>query len=323
MIIMTSKNSEHNGFIHLHNHTEYSLLDGAARIDALVSRARELSMPAVAMTDHGVLYGVVDFYKKATAEKIKPIIGCEVYIAPGSMRQKDTRTRYHLLLLAENNEGYHNLMKIVSKSWLEGFYYKPRVDKDLLAEYSNGLIGLSACIQGEIPQIILQGNYQEALKTAKEYGEIFGSDNFFLELQDHNLREEKLVNSQLIKISNELSLPMVLTNDVHYINKDDAVLHDVLLALQTGKTVNDKERLTFPNDNFYFKSEEEMGSLFPTLEDPYKNTILIAERCQVKLDFDTEYNMYLYMYSGMRAQMGGHLGRRLRSQHIKRLQIRL
>ncbi|NLM96892.1 MAG: PHP domain-containing protein, partial [Halanaerobiaceae bacterium] len=275
-----SKNSGNNGFIHLHSHTEYSLLDGAARVDALVSRARELGMPAVAMTDHGALYGVVDFYKKARAEKIKPIIGCEVYLTPGSMREKDNRTRYHLILLAENNEGYHILLKIVSKSWLEGFYYKPRVDKELLGEYSNGLIGLSACIQGEIPQLILQGNYQEALKTAEEYREIFGSDNFFLELQDHSLREEKLVNSQLIKISNESGLPLVLTNDVHYVNKEDAALHDVLLALQTGKTVNDRERMTFPNDSFYFKSAEEMAALFHALEDPCRNTMWIDGRSE-------------------------------------------
>ena len=245
---------EIKGFVHLHNHTEYSLLDGAARIEALIRKAKEYDMPAVAITDHGVLYGMVDFYKKAVAEGVRPIIGCEVYLTPGSMRTRDSRDRYHLILLAGDNEGYHNLVKLVSKSWLEGFYYKPRIDKEVLAEHSKGLIGLSACIQGEIPSYILAGKYQEAVKAAEEYRQIFGKDNFFLELQDHNLREEKMVNNQLIRLANELDLPLVLTNDVHYLEQSDERLHDVLLALQTGKTVNDEERMKFPNDSFYFKS---------------------------------------------------------------------
>ncbi|MEJ6949689.1 DNA polymerase III subunit alpha [Natronospora cellulosivora (SeqCode)] len=277
----------HSQFIHLHNHSEYSLLDGAARINRLVMQAKEYDMPAVAITDHGVLYGLVDFYKKATEQGIKPILGCEVYLTPSSMELKDTRTRYHLVLLAENNQGYQNLVKIVSKSWIEGFYYKPRVDKDLLAKYSEGLIVLSACIQGEIPQLLLAGDYDGAIAATKEYQEIFAKDNFFLELQDHNLREEKRVNSQLIKISNHLNIPLVVTNDVHYLQESDANLHDVLLALQTGKHIKEEDRMTFPNDSFYFKSPAEMRSLFPALEDAYQNTVSIAERCQVELDFNT------------------------------------
>ncbi|MFP4661930.1 MAG: DNA polymerase III subunit alpha [Halanaerobiales bacterium] len=282
-----NKNTTDSGFVHLHNHTEYSLLDGAARINQLISRAKELGMPAVAMTDHGVLYGLVDFYKKAVKEDIKPIIGCEVYLTPGSMKDRDTRTRYHLLLLAENNQGYHNLIKLVTQSHLEGFYYKPRIDKELLSRHSAGLIGLSACIQGEIPQLLLQGNYQAAVETIGEYQQIFGEDSFFLELQDHNLREEKRVNNQLVKISGELNIPVVVTNDVHYLNKNDADLHDVLLALQTGTSINDEERMTFPNNSFYFKSADEMRKLFPSLEGAFENTLKIAERCQVTLDFDT------------------------------------
>ncbi|MFW5981107.1 MAG: PHP domain-containing protein [bacterium] len=277
--------SKHNQFVHLHNHSEYSLLDGAARTNQLVSQAKEYGMPAVAITDHGVLYGLVDFYKKAVAEGIKPILGCEVYLTPSSMKLKDSRTRYHLVLLAENNLGYQNLVKIVSKSWIEGFYYKPRVDKELLAKYSQGLIALSACVQGEIPQALLAGDYDRAINAVKQYQEIFGSDNFFLELQDHNLREEKKVNSQLIKIGNHLEVPLVVTNDIHYLRKNDAELHDVLLALQTGKSVNDEDRMTFPNNSFYFKSLEEMLSLFPSIEEAYHNTVKIAERCQVELDF--------------------------------------
>lgn len=280
---------EIKGFVHLHNHTEYSLLDGAARIEALIRKAKEYDMPAVAITDHGVLYGMVDFYKKAVAEGVRPIIGCEVYLTPGSMRTRDSRDRYHLILLAGDNEGYHNLVKLVSKSWLEGFYYKPRIDKEVLAEHSKGLIGLSACIQGEIPSYILAGKYQEAVKAAEEYRQIFGKDNFFLELQDHNLREEKMVNNQLIRLANELDLPLVLTNDVHYLEQSDERLHDVLLALQTGKTINDEERMKFPNDSFYFKSAGEMKELFPSIPAAYNNTLKIADRCQVKLDFNQLY----------------------------------
>lgn len=283
------KNALPENFVHLHCHTEYSLLDGAIRIEDLVNQARNLGMPAVGMTDHGVLYGMVNFYHRAKKAGIKPVIGCEVYLAPTSRFEKNTRERYHLVLLAKDNRGYHNLIKIVSRAWLEGFYYKPRADKDLLYEHREGLIALSACIQGEIPQLILQNKLQEAAEVAREYQAIFGHGNFFLELQDHNLPEEKKVNSRLIQLANRLSLPLVVTNDVHYLKQEEADLHDVLLALQTGKKLSDQDRMSFPNDQFYFKSQEEIYRLFPELRGAYENTLKIAEECEVKLDFNTFY----------------------------------
>ncbi len=276
-------------FVHLHNHTEYSLLDGAIRVSDLVNKASELDMPAVAITDHGVLYGVIEFYRQARKNKIKPIIGCEVYLTPGSRFDKNTRERYHLVLLARNNEGYHNLIKIVSKSWLEGFYYKPRVDRDLLYEHREGLICLSACLQGEIPRQILNKNKEKVEEIIRDYTAIFGRENFFLELQDHHLPEQKKVNSKLIQLSTKLDIPLVVTNDVHYFNREDADLHDVLLALQTGKTVEDENRMRFPNDNFYFKDGDEMKALFPELESAWENTQKIAENCEVKIDFNQFY----------------------------------
>lgn len=276
-------------FVHLHVHTEYSLLDGALRIKDLVQYSKELAMPAVAMTDHGVLYGAVDFYRQAVREGIKPIIGCEVYLAPGSRFEKSKRERYHLVLLAMDNEGYHNLIKLVSQAWLEGFYYKPRVDKDLLYEHHRGLVALSACVQGEIPQLILKGKEEKARETALEYREIFGKGNFYFELQDHHLGDEKKVNSHLIKLGKELNIPLLVTNDVHYLKQSDAELHDVLLAMQTGKTVDDENRMTFPNDKFYFKKPAEMFRLFPSLSEIYQNTVDLAERSEVKLDFNTFY----------------------------------
>ena len=272
-------------FVHLHNHTEYSLLDGALRIDSLIQQAKKYNMPAVAMTDHGVLYGMYEFYKKAKKNNIKPIIGCEVYVSPTDRFDKSVRNRYHLVLLAENNEGYHNLMKIVSSSWLEGFYYKPRVDKDLLYEHREGIIALSACLQGEVSQSILKGKSKAEVKNViNEYQNIFGKENYFLELMDHNLSEEKKVNSTLIEISNEENIPLVVSNDVHYKEKDDAKVHDVLLALQTGTTVNDENRLTFPNDNYYFKSSLEMYKLFPDIKEAYQNTLKISKRINVNLE---------------------------------------
>jgi len=275
-------------FVHLHNHTAYSLLDGALRIEDMVKKAKENNMPAVAMTDHGVLYGMIEFYRHAKSENIKPILGCELYLTTGSRFEK-SRERYHLILLAENNRGYHNLIQLVSKAWLEGFYYKPRVDKELLADYSDGLICLSACVQGEIPQLLLKGRYEAAKNAAAEYSQIFGRDNFFLELQDHNLQPEKEAASGIIKISQELDLPLVVTNDAHYLNKSDADLQDVLLALQTGTTVDDKNRMTFQGEEFYFKTPEEMEALFPDIKTAYDNTVKIAERCNVELDFDKFY----------------------------------
>ncbi len=276
-------------FVHLHVHTEYSLLDGALRISSLIDKARDFNMPAVTLTDHGALYGIIEFYRQVKKVGLKPVIGCEVYLAPSSRFKKDTRDRYHLVLLARDNEGYHNLIKIVSRGWLEGFYYKPRIDKDLLYEHRKGLIGLSACVQGEIPQLLLQNRFDEAYNALKEYKEIFGNKNFYLELQDHNLPEEKRVNSRLIQLGHKAGVPLVVTNDVHYLTREDADLHDVLLALQTGKRVDEEDRLKFPNDEFYFKSPEEMLLLFPSLEDAYKNTVRISEEVDVKLDFKTFY----------------------------------
>ncbi|MFW5787228.1 MAG: DNA polymerase III subunit alpha [Halanaerobiales bacterium] len=289
MITMTKgKSHATNGeFVHLHNHTEYSLLDGAVRVEELIQRAKEYNMPAVAMTDHGVLYGIIKFYKKALEENIKPILGCEVYMAPESMKKKDSQKRYHLVLLAKNNKGYQNLIKIVSRGWLDGFYYKPRVDKDLLYENRKGLIALSACLQGEIPQLILQGKKDKAKKVISDYQAIFGKKDFYLELQDHNLPEEKKVNSQIIKLANKYKLPVVLTNDVHYLNRSQADTHEVLLALKTGKTLEDEKRMTFEGEEFYFKSSTEMKKLMPEVKSAINNTIKIADKCNVELDFNT------------------------------------
>jgi|AntRauTorckE6833_2_1112554.scaffolds.fasta_scaffold00175_5 DNA polymerase-3 subunit alpha len=277
-------------FVHLHNHTEYSLLDGALRLNNIVKKAKKLNMPAVAVTDHGVLYGMYEFYKIAKNNNIKPIIGCEVYLSPTDRFDKSVRKRYHLLLLAIDNQGLHNLMKIVSASWLEGFYYKPRVDKDLLYKYRKGIIASSACLQGEIPQAILNDKSREdVIDIISEYKQIFGKDNFYLELMDHNLKDEKKVNSSLIKISNNIDVPMIITNDVHYENKEDADVHDVLLALQTGKTIKDENRMRFPNDQFYFKSSLEMYKLFPELENAYKNTLKISNRVNINIDNNDFY----------------------------------
>ncbi|ACI20003.1 DNA polymerase III subunit alpha [Dictyoglomus thermophilum] len=270
-------------FVHLHVHTEYSLLDGACRIDELIDQALEFNMPAVAITDHGVMYGVIDFYKNAKEKGIKPIIGCEVYVAPGSRFDKKQRTDlYHLILLAKDFEGYKNLIKIVSLSFLEGFYYKPRVDKELLREYSKGIIALSSCLAGEIPSYILQNNLEKAKNAIKEYLDIFGED-FYLELQNNGMEEQEYVNSYLIKLSRELNVPLVATNDVHYLRKEDAEIHDILLCIQTGSKLNDKDRLRFKTNEFYFKSPEEMKALFKDVPDAIENTLKIAEKCNVEI----------------------------------------
>ncbi|MEC9489577.1 MAG: DNA polymerase III subunit alpha [Halanaerobiales bacterium] len=275
-------------FVHLHNHTAFSLLDGAIRVDSLIKKTKEYEMPAAAITDHGVLYGMIDFYRKAKKEGVKPIIGAELYLSPGSRLEK-SRKRYHLVLLAQNKQGYHNLIQLVSKAWLEGFYYKPRVDKELLAEYSQGLICLSACLQGEIPQLLLNGNYDLAQKAASDYQAIFGKENFFLELQDHNLQQEKEAAQGLLRLSRENNIPAVVTNDSHYLNKEDAELQDILLALQTGTTVDDENRMTFSGEEFYYKSPAEMRKLFPELDSAYQNTVRIADRVELDLDFNHFY----------------------------------
>jgi len=277
-----------SNFVHLHNHTAFSLLDGAIRVDSLIKKTKEYEMPAAAITDHGVLYGMIDFYRKAKKEGVKPIIGAELYLSSGSRFEK-SRKRYHLVLLAQNKEGYHNLIQLVSKAWLEGFYYKPRVDKELLAEYSQGLICLSACLQGEIPQLLINGNYDLAKKAASDYRAIFGKENFFLELQDHNLQKEKEAAQGLLKLSRAENIPAVVTNDSHYLNKEDAELQDILLALQTGTTVEDENRMTFSGEEFYYKSPAEMRKLFPELDSAYQNTVKIADRVELDLDFNHFY----------------------------------
>ena len=276
-------------FTHLHQHTEYSLLDGSCKIGELVSRAKELGMDSLAITDHGVMYGVIDFYKACKAQGIHPVLGCEVYVAPGSRLDREAGAgdeRYHhLILLAETNEGYSNLMKIVSTGFIDGFYYRPRVDKSVLRTYSKGIICLSACLAGEVQRFLVRGLYEEAKKAALEYRDIFGQNNYFLELQDHGYAEQKLVNSGLLRLSQETGIPLVATNDVHYIYADDAEAHDLLLCIQTGKKVSDENRLRYEGGQYYLKSEEEMRALFPYASDALDRTHEIAMRCQVEIEF--------------------------------------
>ena len=276
-------------FAHLHVHTEYSLLDGSNKIKEYVARVKELGMNAAAITDHGVMYGVIDFYREARKQGINPILGCEVYVAPNSRFDRETTggedRYYHLVLLAENNQGYANLMKIVSKGFVEGYYYRPRVDKEVLREYHEGIIALSACLAGEIPRYLVKGLYDEARKTAREYEEIFGKGNFFLELQDHGIEEQAQVNPMLIRMSEELDIPLVATNDVHYTYAEDATAHDILLCIQTGKKLSDENRMRYEGGQYYVKSPEEMSELFPYAQEALENTQKIADRCHVEIEF--------------------------------------
>lgn len=272
-------------FTHLHVHTEYSLLDGASKIPELVAYAKELGMDSLAITDHGVMYGAVEFYQECTKSGIKPIIGCEVYLAKGSHLDMTEKTRYHLILLAENDIGYHNLMRIVSKGQLEGFYYKPRVDKDILRTYSEGIICLSACIAGEVPRLINSGNMDGARRCVQEYIDIFGKDNYFLEIQNHDIPEEKTAAEGLRQLAQEFGIGLVATNDLHYVRREDAEAQDVLLCIQTTSNVDDPGRMRFPNDSFYLKSAEEMAELFGGYPEALENTCRIADRCNVKLEF--------------------------------------
>ena len=272
-------------FTHLHVHTEYSLLDGASKIPELVAYAKELGMDSLAITDHGVMYGAVEFYQECTKAGIKPIIGCEVYLAKGSHLDMTEKTRYHLILLAENDIGYHNLMRIVSKGQLEGFYYKPRVDKDILRTYSEGIICLSACIAGEVPRLINSGNMDGARRCVQEYIDIFGKDNYFLEIQNHDIPEEKTAAEGLRQLAQEFGIGLVATNDLHYVRREDAEAQDVLLCIQTTSNVDDPGRMRFPNDSFYLKSAEEMAELFGGYPEALENTCRIADRCNVKLEF--------------------------------------
>lgn len=276
-------------FTHLHVHTEFSLLDGSCKIKEIVARAKELGMDSLAITDHGVMYGVIDFYKAAKEVGIKPIIGCEVYVAPGSRFNKEagqSEDKYHhLVLLAENNEGYANLMKIVSKGFIDGFYYKPRVDYEVLEQYHEGIIALSACLAGEVQKYLARGFYEEGKKAALKYQDIFGKGNYYLELQDHGIPEQKMVNSSLLRMSKELDIELVATNDVHYINAEDSVAHDILLCIQTGKKVSDEDRMRYEGGQFYLKSEDEMKKLFPYALQALENTHKIAQRCNVEIEF--------------------------------------
>lgn len=274
-------------FVHLHVHSEYSLLDGAARIRDLVEEAQRMDMNALALTDHGVMYGVIDFYEACQEKDIKPIIGCELYVAPRNRFEKTKKEEspHHLLVLAENNEGYQNLVEIVTRSYFEGYYYKPRVDKELLSEYSKGLIGFSACLAGEIPRLILSGKLKEAEKASLTYKDIFGEENFYFELMDHGLPEQKKVAEHIINLSKKLSIPLVATNDVHYIYPEDRDAHEVLLCIQTNATLDDEDRLTFRSGEFYLKSFQEMHEMFKEIPEAVKNTLLLAERVNINFDF--------------------------------------
>ena len=276
-------------FVHLHTHTEYSLLDGSNKIKNYVKRVKELGMNAAAITDHGVMYGVVDFYKAARDEGIKPIIGCEIYVAPNSRFDREIShgddKYYHLVLLAENNKGYENLMKIVSIGFTDGYYYRPRVDFETLEKYHEGLIALSACLAGEIPRYLMRGFYEEAKKTAEKYRDCFGPENFFLELQDHGIAEQKRVNNDLLRMSQETGIELVCTNDIHYTYEEDVESHDVLLCIQTGKKVSDEDRMRYTGGQYYVKSEQDMMWLFPYALEAVSNTQKIADRCHVELEF--------------------------------------
>src|SRR5512143_1433925 len=287
----------HKGFVHLHLHTQYSLLDGANRIDDLVKRAREFGMPALAITDHGNMFGAIELYQKAEKAGIKPIIGCEMYIARGRMTEKPaggaSEAANHLMLLARNMEGYKNLMQLVSMGYKDGFYYKPRIDKAALEQYSGGLIGLSACLKGEVPAKLLAGDTAGAREAALEYRRILGAENFYLELQDNGLPEQKKVNDLMVELSAETHIPVVATSDCHYFRREEAKAHEALLCIQTGKTMNDPNRMRFQTDEFYFKSPEEMSSAFEFYPEALANTVKVAERCNLLLNFK-EYHLPHY-----------------------------
>ena len=276
-------------FTHLHVHTEYSLLDGSGKISEMVARTKELGMDSLAITDHGVMYGVIDFYRACKAQGIRPILGCEVYVAPKSRFDKEggasEEKYYHLVLLAENNIGYSNLMKLVSRGFTEGFYYKPRVDYEVLEKYKEGIIALSACLAGEVAVQLRRGFYEEAKKVALHLREVFGENNFFLELQDHGIPEQKLVNQGLIRMSRETKIPLVATNDIHYTLASDAAAHDILLCIQTQKKVGDQDRMRYEGGQYYIKSPNEMEELFSYAKEALENTHKIAMRCEVEIEF--------------------------------------
>ncbi|MDY7033548.1 MAG: DNA polymerase III subunit alpha, partial [Thermodesulfobacteriota bacterium] len=281
---------QHSDFVHLHLHTEYSLLDGAMRLNDLFATAREYKMHAMAMTDHGNMFGAIEFYTKAYKSGIKPIIGCEVYVAPGSRFEKESKSisdaSYHLTLLAKNVKGYKNLIKLTSAGYLEGFYYRPRVDKELLEKYNEGLIALSGCLHGEIPRLIERDEEKKTLEVATWYRDIFDDRRFFLEMQHNKIGLQKTVNQKLVEIGKKLNIPAVATNDCHYLKREDSYAHEVLLCIQTGKVLNDPNRMKFATEEFYFKSPEEMKALFSWCPDALTNTIEIAEKCNLELKLD-------------------------------------
>lgn len=279
------------GFVHLHTHTEYSLLDGAVGIKKLISRVKALGMDSIAITDHGNMYGVIDFYREAKEQGIHPVIGCEVYVAPGSRFDKTVSDDkyHHLILLCENMTGYKNLIKLVSRGFTEGFYYKPRIDFDILKDHSDGLIALSACLAGEVPRAMVADDYDAAKEIAERYLALFGKDNYFIELQDHGIADQKRINPQLVKLANELGIGLVATNDIHYATRDDAKYQDVLMCIQMHRTVDEPDRMKFETDEFYIKSPEEMSALFAYAPEAIENTGKIAERCQVEFDFNSRH----------------------------------
>jgi DNA polymerase-3 subunit alpha len=282
---MTAK---HSDFVHLHVHTQYSLLDGMIFIDRLMEQAQAFRMPAVAITDHGQMHGVIDFYRKANKAGLKPILGCELYVAPGDMRDKTGRigdVASHLTLLARNNHGYQNLIKLTSAANLEGFYYRPRVDKELLRTHGEGLIALSGCLKGEIPGSLLRGNEAAAIGAAEEYRDIFGEGNFYLELQANGIPEQDKANRKMIALGKQAGIPVVATNDCHYLRREDAPRHEALLCIQTGKTLQDEDRMRLSTDQFYFRSPQEMAELFAEVPEAISNTLKIAGRCNVELEF--------------------------------------
>ena len=274
-------------FVHLHIHSEFSLLDGANRIKDLPVRAKELGMKAMAITDHGVMYGAIDFYKACKKEGVKPIIGCEVYVAPRSRLQKEhgiDNHYYHLILLAKNNEGYKNLSKLVSLSFVDGYYYKPRIDREILEQYHEGLICLSACLAGEVNQALLSGQNEKAEEIALWHKKVFG-DDYYIEIQNNGIREQVLANQKLVQLARKLDIPLVATNDAHYLKREDAYNHEVLLCIQTGKRMSDEDRMKFDTDELYVKSPEEMSEYFKAFPDAIENTVKIAEECNVEFEF--------------------------------------
>ncbi|MCE5211720.1 MAG: DNA polymerase III subunit alpha, partial [Deltaproteobacteria bacterium] len=284
---------KHSDFVHLHLHTQYSLLDGMIRLDELFKKVKEFAMPAIAITDHGNMFGAIDFYQQAFKNGIKPIIGSELYVAPKDRRDKTPsaigEATRHLVILVKNKQGYKNLIKLSSLAHIEGFYYRPRVDKALLRECSEGLIASSACLHGEIASWIVRGNMDEARRAARDYLEIFGEDNFYLEIMENGIPEQKIANQGLIELSKELSIPLIATNDCHYLEREHAEAHNVLLCIQTGKTIEDKDRMAMATDQFYVRSPQEMHELFASIPEALENTVKIAERCNMTFEFGKFY----------------------------------